>query len=95
MKELTGEQFESISNGWALEGYERVDWKYEVIDEHHVKHDITSYQFVFQDPSTGKYYMGNYSSGYYHDIEDYIFPLQLDEVEKVEVTKIEWRKVNN
>lgn len=97
MKSLTKKQFDAIRNGWSLDPNikDGVGWKYEEIDESFVKHDITSYQFIFQDPSTGKWYSGWYSRSYNWGIDDSNFPIELQEVEKVEVTTFEWRPVNN
>ncbi len=83
MISLTKEQFDCIQDNSS----------YEVIDEHHVKHDTTAYIFVYQDQSTGKWYQGQYACSYNYGIDDMNFPLDVEEVEKVEVTTFEWRVV--
>lgn len=95
MKTLTKKQLFAIQEKCSFDNSsdEPVDWKYEVTDQHFVKHDVTSYEFVFRNPTTNKWYMGYYSCSYNNGIEDYDFPIALEEVEKVEVKSYEWRKV--
>lgn len=81
---------EGVPN-WESDDF--VEYEYEVIDEAFVKHDVTSYQFVFRNPEDGKHYSGWYSQSYNNGIEPHDFPLDLVEVEKVEVTSFEWRPV--
>lgn len=66
---------------------------YEEIDECFVKHDVTNYTFVYQDKDTGKWYMGNFNRSYNNGIEDWDFPIEVYEAEKVEVKTFQWRMV--
>lgn len=94
MKELTEEEFDAIREGYPLDGGDDyVEWNYEEIDEHFVKHDVTSYEFVFQNPADSKWYRGWYSTSYNYGMDSTEFPIELEEVRKVQVMTTVWEKV--
>lgn len=83
MKTMTKEQFHKLWN----------EDEYEVISEQHHKHDTTLYHFVYQNKEDNKWYRGYFYRSYNDGIDWYQFPIQLDEVEKVEVKTFQWRMV--
>lgn len=91
MQSITRDELDSIINGWSLTNDNETDWNFEVIDQFFVKHDTTTYIFIFQNPKDNKYYKGKYSQSYNYGIEDdYI---DLVEVKPVEVVTIDWQEV--
>ncbi len=84
MKTMTKEEFKILYN----------EDTYEVVHESPHKHDISLVNFVYQDKDS-KWYRGYFYRSYNDGIDWYNFPINLEEVEKIEVKTFEWRKVKN
>lgn len=86
------------SNPEIFEYFDKDEWDYEeVLDEEHVKHDITCYTIrmvidedVTEDESLWGNWMGWLNRSYTYGSEPEDYPEELYRIEQKEVTTIEW-----